>query len=309
MINKFFKRIRGFAINQNFVPWFIRKNHLSFFWNLEAKFNLVWKKTITSGKTGFTNKCTFLIPHKNCTQYLNMCIDSIYKKCTNFKYEILICDDFSTYNEFSRIKNIPADMKIYRFLTPKGHPFALQWLFYRAHSEYVVILDQDAIIMTKHLEVLFDRFNMNSKLLVLGMLDPRTEKQDKKMLHPSFMLINKKRCDSLLKNPLFFDDKFKTSYKNVCNEKYYSLTLKALAIDSNSVEYLKTIKTKYGHGVFGYLDNYKEPIVYHQWYSGRIYNMDDNAKIDNEFTVKDIKATSQMFIDDYYNNSIKIPKK
>jgi len=262
---------------------------------------------INSGAGNQNVECTFLMPHKNCAEYAKLCLESIEKFANKTNYRIMIADDFSNMDEFMKLRDMAnPKTSIYRFTRKAaGHPFVLEWLYLKAKSDYVIILDQDSILISDYWEKLLDEFNNNKKLILIGIRDSCAIRKSPQMVHPSFILINKQRCDKALRPPLFFGDRpFYHRYSIGLAEPQHALSCKALAFDPQSIQYLDTYQTKYGFGTVGYYKNINQRVVYHQWYSGRIYKMDDNDDILNGVLVKDLKKGISKYLDDNKTNGV-----
>ncbi|MGC2062960.1 MAG: glycosyltransferase, partial [Thermodesulfovibrionales bacterium] len=95
---------------------------------LQCKLNLIETTEYAPSSRG-NPLITFLIPHKDCSVMLKLCIDSI-SKYTTIDYRIVIADDNSDEKEFNNILDLRTpNISIYRFQKTKGHPFLLEWLY------------------------------------------------------------------------------------------------------------------------------------------------------------------------------------
>lgn len=248
---------------------------------------------------------TFAIPHKDCSTFLKLCIESIHAHSGQMDYQIIVADDCSEEGEFASARGLVGDkVSLTRFHSPKGHPFALEWLYGRAKSRYVVILDQDAMLLSDKWVDLLEEFRRNNELLAVGLRDKFINRCSPQMLHPAFLLLDKERCDQRLAHPFFFGERpGYSTYQVHVEEPYHALTCKALACCPKSVHYLENHQTKYGFGSVGYCEVVEARIVYHQWYSGRTKTLKENDLIDN-IPVGRIRAPVSHFLEDYEKGSV-----
>ena len=171
-----------------------------------AKYNFIQTSCFShSGQPLKDSDYTFIVAHKNNSEFLALNIKSIHRQSKGLNYNIIIADDCSDLSEFSRIKtNIDSRVTIYRFQKPMGHSFIIEWLFHRTKSPYVVLLDQDALLLSEAWQSLIDRFQYNDNLLVVGMRDKCRIRNNPKMVHTSFIIFQKERCMKAIHRPLFF---------------------------------------------------------------------------------------------------------
>jgi len=227
-------------------------------------------------------RCTILIAHKNASEFVRACLHSLETHGGQVPYEVIVADDCSDAAEFSRLLTIRHPyLRLYRFRTPHGHSFVLEWLYQRARSQYVLILDQDTLLLSNRWEGLLDEIARDQRLILIGMRDLHSNRASPRMVHPSFLLIDKTRCNGRLQRPLFFGER--PGYENYQigqEEPYHALSCKALRWNPHSIGYLDTHPTRYGLGCVGYYQEIGHPVVYHQWYSGRLHKLSDDDRID-----------------------------
>jgi len=303
MNSKVLTRLKDYVFEQKCIPWFVfvkwgkLKRDLDF---LKIKFDICFGVKILFFSKIENPKISFLISHKNCAIFIKLCIESIRRYSKDGTYEIVIADDCSAEKEFEEIKQIIAnDVTLYRFRKTRGHCFSLEWLFQKARAKYVIILDQDTILVSNLWQDLIDEFKIKDKLLMIGMRDQCALRNSPLMVHPSFALINKERCKKFLKSPFFFGDKpLEHLYKIDQAEEYHALSCKCLAFNEESIEYLDAYQTKYGYGSVGYYGSKDRRVMYHQWYSGRIHSMSENSTID-DYSVKSLRDAINKFLIDY----------
>ena len=200
--------LKDFILKQKCLPWFVWeylnkcKNFCRF---IQCKFNLVRCKQYNYADRYLAKKAliTFLIPHKNGAEFIKFCIESIQRNLKDKPYQIMVADDSSDPNEFDKLLELTADnVSLYRFAQTQGHGFILEWLFRRIQSTFVVILDQDSILL-KSPENLLKEFELNHKLLIIGVRDQCVCRNSRDMVHPSFMMIHRERVCQALRGPLF----------------------------------------------------------------------------------------------------------
>jgi glycosyltransferase involved in cell wall biosynthesis len=300
--------LKEFIFDQYCVPWFISARIREKFLLFQCQTNYLAREIGAISKKDKTKRkveCTFLIAHKDCSVFLKLCVDSICRYASNINYEVIIADDFSNEQEFSEATKLVSDrVRLYRHEVRRGHPFMLEWLYNRANSKYVVILDQDAILLSVGWQELFEEFSKNEHLLLIGARDQCLIRNSPQMVHPSFILLNKERCAKGLKPPYFFGrlrsyGKFEIGQP----EQHHVLTCKVLLNNAKSVEYLENYQTKYGFGTVSYFGSKEKAIVYHQWYSGRIYKYNNDEMIDG-FPVAKIRDSVNNFLRDFENNKL-----
>lgn len=291
--------LKNFIIKQRCIPWFLLEKFQPYVMFILSKFGMLANEKY-SYKTKKKNVLiTFIVPHKDCSTYLKLCVESIRTFAKGLNYKIIVADDCSDRSEYNSIKALVAtDLDLYRFNKNRTHPFVLEWLYNQTRSQYVVVIDQDSILLKNYWENFINEFQTHPELLLIGIRDDCLIRHSPQMLHPSFIMLNKKKCNKVLKKPLFFGKKINyENYTIKANEPYHSLTCKALHYNCKSIKYLDTYQTKYGFGTIGYYKQEDNPIVYHQWYSGRIYLLNEN-EIKDGFKVKDIKYGIMLFLRD-----------
>lgn len=306
-IRNFKQRISNFLFEQHCLPWFIlkslKKNQILSL--LQCKFNFVaTAKYVISSKKQRAD-CSFVIPHKDCPTFLEICLNSIHRYANNLNYEIIITDDFSQQEKFEDVKKrVSSKVSLYRFKSHKSHSFALEWLYHRAHSPYVIVLDQDSLLVSPYFQELIEKIQNENQILLFGLRDQCLIRCSPLMVHPAFLLLHKERCNQRLQAPLFFGEKpLYQNYKIGCPEPYHSLSCKALSFDPASIGYLDTHQTKYGFGTIGYFEHVDNPVVYHQWYSSQVYNLFDESAIDSN-PMPFLKGAADDFCEDCRNNQL-----
>jgi glycosyltransferase involved in cell wall biosynthesis len=214
--------------------------------------------------------------------------------------EIIVADDGSVGADFSTIASMDPRISVFRFRDGRGHPQALQWLWYRARGEYVVVMDQDSILVGNPWKPFEMEFEDRPELLLIGVRDQCRLRGSPEMLHPSFIMAHKERCEARLARPLFFGPKpGAAKYRFAPVEEYYAFFCKALDWNPRSIRYLDQHQTKYGFGTIAYRDQPDQPVIYHQWYSGRVHGLGDDALIDNLFKVSVLRESSRQFLREY----------
>lgn len=299
------KTIREFVFDQRCIPYCFSNKVTNQFKYFVCRFGIAKFSKYKCDSKEKEVKCTFLIPHKDCAKFLKLCVNSIQQNAKSISYEIIIADDASSEQEFLQVLELlQPGITIYRFANKHGHPFVLEWLYSRARSQYVVILDQDAMLVSRYWENLFHEFDVSAQLLLIGVRDQYVIRWSPQMVHPSFLLINKKRISTALKGPFFFGDKpFYEKYQIGYPESYHALSCKALAFHSDSIRYLESYKTKYGFGSVAYHQSIENLIIYHQWYSGRINSLEDSQVIDG-FSVRTLRDGLNNFFDDHSSGKL-----
>lgn len=288
----------------NFSLYLIKQKLIHAIWYLQARLGLV--KARKYGATLSAKKdITFIIAHKDCAQFLKINIDSIRRNTKKYTYQICVVDDGSSEQEFAQVLSIDCDdLAIYKFDRGHGHPFTMEWMYRRCNTPYVVLLDQDTMIVSDVWEDIIQQYQQQPQLLLIGVRDLTNFRYSPQMLHPSFIVFDRERCQKHLKGALFFGArKNYADYKIGQPELCHSLTCKALASDKRSIAYLDTYPTKYGKGSIGYYRDSQHRIFYHQWFSGRIYYFSDNQKIDGA-DVSLIRDGINLFFSDYTENRL-----
>jgi len=241
---------------------------------------------------------SFLVAHKDCIGFLEVCIQGIVRHAGSIDYEILVVDDASETVDLAGLGRLSDRLSVYQFRECGGHPCALQWLYYRARAPHVVILDQDAVLLSNHWHRFLAEFQRRPELLMIGVRDQCRLRRSPQMLHPSFILLNKDRCEARLRPPFFFGPKpGAEKYQFGPEEPYYALFCKALLLNAGSLHYLEQYQTRYGFGTVAYLDQPDQPVIYHQWYSGRVHTLQDDQTIDG-FPVRTLREATQRFPQD-----------
>lgn len=288
-------KILEFVVEQKCIPWFLIEKGWLYFCIISGWIACLFKEQ---------TECTFLIPHRNCSNFIMLSIESIERNCEGIKYKIIVADDASNVDEFYKIKikfKTNKNIEIYRFKKLKSHPFILEWLYHRAKSIYVIILDQDSILISEEWKNLINEFVKKDKLMLIGIRDNRDSFQ---MVHPSFILMNKVRINRFIKPPFFYGERpHYERYRIGQSEPQHAISCKALAFSPSSLDYLDTYRTKYALGTVGYYQTRENAIVYHQWYSGRIFSYKDDVLLDG-FVVGNIKKGINEFINAYSANSL-----
>jgi|GEM_PF-2945425 len=271
---------------------------------VRCRFDLVegtWlQKADDTRRPGFS----FLVAHKDCIEFLELCIQSICRHAAGLDYEIIVVDDGSQSPDLARIAKLSPRLSLHRFDAGAGHPNALQWLYCRARAPYVVIMDQDAVLLDGHWDHFLAEFHRHPELLLIGVRDQCRLRNSPQMLHPSFILANKARCDAVLRPPFFFGAKPKAAiYRFEPEEAYYAFFCKALAHHPGSIRYLEQYQTNYGFGTVAYLDRPEQPVIYHQWYSGRVHALGDDDTIER-FRVGDLRGATERFLKDQREGAV-----
>lgn len=147
---------------------------------------------------------SFLIAHWNAPQFVAQLLACIGRHNKRIPHEILVIDDVSGSRALRQPQRPREPDRITRFLSPGGHSRSLEWAFHRCRGEYVVILDQDALILTDHWLDLLNDFRTNPELLLIGVRDkvPGLRNSPQRH-HASFMIMHRKRCLQKL-GPLHF---------------------------------------------------------------------------------------------------------
>ena len=90
---------------------------------------------------------SILIPNFNNGKYLPQCIDSILNQKNNFKYQIIICDDYSTDNSVEILKSYqnkyPEKIKLYLLEKNMGLLYVSELLYRNLNTKYFTVLDSD----------------------------------------------------------------------------------------------------------------------------------------------------------------------
>ncbi|WP_157817799.1 glycosyltransferase family 2 protein [Candidatus Thiodictyon syntrophicum] len=270
-------------------------------WVATQEFWLTSPKKYTSTRRRNSPCCTIVIAHKNAPEFVKACLQSIATHTIQTTYEIIVADDCSAAPAFSELLAIRQPyLRLYRFRTPHGHSFVLEWLYRKARSPYVLILDQDTLLLSNRWETLLDEFQRDLRLTLIGMRDQHINRHSPRMVHPSFLLINKTRCSARLQPPFFVGERpGYEGYEIGQQEPYHALSCKALLQDPHSIGYLDTHPTQYGLGCVGYYRDVRDAVVYHQWYSGRLYTLNDDDVIDGH-PARSFRQGINKFWQDYY---------
>jgi hypothetical protein len=165
-------------------------------------------------------------------------------------------------------------------------------------------MDQDALLLGDHWARFLTEFHNHPELLMIGVRDQCRLRGSPQMLHPSFILLNKQRCEARLRPPLFFGPKpGAEKYQFGPEEPYYALFCKALELNPGTIKYLEQYQTHYGFGTVAYLDGPDDRVIYHQWYSGRVHTLRDEETIDG-FPVRDLRSATERFLQHHKENRI-----
>lgn len=265
-----------------------------------ARWDLREHECIRRARTPGRPVYSFLVAHKDCIEFLELCLRGILHHASGLDFEIIVADDDSVGVDLSMIASLDPRISVYRFRDGRGHPQALQWLWYRARGEYAVVMDQDAILLGSHWKPFEMDFEARPELLLIGVRDQCRLRGSPEMLHPSFIMAHKGRCDVRLGRPLFFGPKPNASkYRFAPQEEYYAFFCKALDQNPRSIRYLDQHQTKYGFGTIAYRDDHAQPVIYHQWYSGRVSRLGEDELIDNLFKVSELRESNRQFLRDH----------
>jgi glycosyltransferase involved in cell wall biosynthesis len=250
---------------------------------------------------------TFIIAHYNCADFLEICLDSIRAFTPgSVSYRITVGDNGSNPGQLERVRQLlkPGE-DLHQFPKPHCHVTILETLYQLANSRYVVVLDQDCVLLSGEWLKLLDDLQPQSKLLA-GARDLCAIRHSPRMIHVSFVLLDKKRISDCLSGPLFFGEvPGYDSYQIRQAEPYHALTCKALQYHPDAIVYLEPLNSMdYGFGTFWRRG--REPIAYHQWYSGRISDFRTDSIIDG-ISIQWISGANQNFLNDYRNHRVKIP--
>lgn len=290
-------RLEDFIFKQKCIPTSIKEKTNA----IRLKYNTLCPvETIFESKSKKDCKITFIIPHFECAEFIIMAISSIESK-VSVPYTILIADDFSDVNEFQKLLTLISrkNISLYRFTKKQEHSSSLEWLYHRAKTEYVVIMDQDAQLLSNSFSIFEQMFRDCPHLLIAGTRDKCMNRNSPLMIHPSFAILNKKRINKRLKTPLFLGGKYvQSKFQIHVAEPYHTLSQKSLHYHKDSIYYLEVHQTKYGFGSVTYFERPYIPIAYHQWYSGRT-NLKKDDEIMDGLKISDIKKGICEFKNDY----------
>lgn len=253
----------------------------------------VWEERSASARD-----LTFLIAHRHAPTFLQLCLESIAEHAAGLSYHVLVADDHSLENERAELRKMRFPHTTMFFLERNySHAIVLEWLSRLARTPYVVTLDQDALLLAVPWPDLFAAFTRHDALLMMG------SRALSRMLHPSFWLVHKARCDRRLRPPFFYSLFTHPSFSAYepgipCRETYYAFVCKALDHDPSAVAYFENFPTKYGFGtvcLFG-----DAPVAYHHWFSGRarVAARQHNDTVDAVIPVPLIKHYTEEFLSD-----------
>ena len=96
---------------------------------------------------------SILIPVYNQLDMTRQCLRSIYESESRSRFEIMIIDDCSTENYFSLLADFP-DIRIVRNENNMGYLLSMNQAFSKASGEYIVLLNNDTIVMKGWLDEL-----------------------------------------------------------------------------------------------------------------------------------------------------------
>jgi glycosyltransferase involved in cell wall biosynthesis len=289
--------------NISTLPWFIvRRLGLA---GPACRYNFVPIASDDIRRVQSTVQISFVVAHWNAPRFVAQLIESIQRHTRNCRYEILIVDDASELQAFNEVQRLAEPDRITRFLSSGGHSRSLEWGFHRSRGEYVVIIDQDALIVTDDWLALVESFNDNPELIVIGVRDKVPGlRNSPQMHHASFMMIHRERCLEKLRPPYFFAEAPRYPDSRVGqSEPYHLLTCKCLALSARTVGYLESYRTKYGLSTASFYPPSNQPLIFHHWFSGRISGLKDSDRIDG-LLVSDLRAAQQQFHSDLAAESL-----
>ncbi len=96
---------------------------------------------------------SILIPVYNQLDMTRQCLRSIYESESRSRFEILVIDDCSTENYFSLLADFP-DIRIVRNENNLGYLLSVNQALPKANGEYIVLLNNDTIVMKGWLDEL-----------------------------------------------------------------------------------------------------------------------------------------------------------
>lgn len=97
--------------------------------------------------TTYTNELSIIIVNYNGEKYLKNCFDSIYKKCSNINFEIVVIDNNSKDNSVSLIKNNYKKVKLIESKNNLGFAKGNNEAVKHANGKYVLLLNNDTILL------------------------------------------------------------------------------------------------------------------------------------------------------------------
>ncbi len=299
-MNLFYKILK-IIHEQRGIPYFLRKKPKVKYFEIKYLFR---PQKWDFSKVPYT-KFTIIIPHKDVPDFLSVAVNSIETFFDGEDYKVIIVDDGSQEKFLNSLKVISKRPNIYLFSfeSSEGHPYILEWMFLKSASNYVITLDQDSILVSNDWKILEKEFEENKDLCVIGVRDVPAGRFSPQMIHPSFIFINKIRLQKRLKPPYFFGPKPNyEQYKIGAYEPYHSLSCRLLSLQEKEnkklIDYLEVHNTKYGLGSVGYWRDKSCKIMYHHWFSGRIFRSDIKDVIDG-YKVSDLIAYRDKFFSDY----------
>ena len=148
---------------------------------------------------------SILMPCYNSEKYLLEAISSIIEQ-TYSNWELLICNDSSTDNSLSIIKQFESDkIKIFENKTNKGYLKTCNFLFNQAQGDYITFQDSDDYSSKNRIELLLKEFKQNPKLGACGtqfnfMTDSGIKLPESSPVYP---LKHRQIVDSFMEEPGF----------------------------------------------------------------------------------------------------------
>jgi glycosyltransferase involved in cell wall biosynthesis len=248
---------------------------------------------------------TFIIAHYNEPDFLELCLESI-RQWTPLPYRILVGDNDSLPEQAAAARRLlSAEDRLLSFPRPFHHHTILQALYEEATTRYIVVLDQDCLLLSEAWFKLFDDLQPPYRLLV-GARDQCTIRSSPRMVHVSFVILDKERIKRRIAGPLFFGELpgYK-KYRIGQVEPYHTLSCKALQYHPDAIVYLEPqTVNEYGFGTYWCREN--KVIAYHQWYSGRVEALGSQDSIDG-YSVEALKNAKERFIEDYRHKKMVFP--
>ena len=111
---------------------------------------------------------SILMPCYNSEKYISEAISSIINQSYS-NWELLICNDSSTDNSLSIIKEFESDkIKIFENKKNKGYLKTCNFLFDQAKGDYITFQDSDDYSSINRIELLLKEFKKNPKLGACG---------------------------------------------------------------------------------------------------------------------------------------------
>ncbi len=259
-----------------------------------------------SGKNQLDSRITFLIAHFNSPEFLSVCLDAIRKHHPESR--ILVADATSDWSSYcaakEQCKRYSAQM--WPLMIPHRHSGILNFLFRHAETELAVFLDQDCILLDRLDSICAE---VQEGVLLAGPKDqmlldyqlrsglkpelkPKFLRDYPDYIHASLMVLQPAKVRAFAGNSPFT---WKAEFGDHQREKYHGLSHQLKTSSPDRVLALPSQHSAYGLGMVYF--HKKNPVAYHNWYSGRVFKQE--GRIDG-LAIDSLKNDQDRFLADYW---------